>query len=588
MGMYIRTITRKNKHGPPVTYVQLAHNQRDPETGQVQAQVLHGLGRLDDLDVDALKRLVKSISRFLSPEDAMAACSGVQGSAEARRFLESRPMGGGFLLWAMWQRLGVHKTLQALARERSFRADPAAAIFAMVANRALAASSKAAIPAWVAKDQWLPGVGELDEDQLYRAMDFLIGSGDELQKAVFTTTADLLNLRVDLLLYDTTSSYFEMEGDDRELVERRAAWEAFDKGEGPEPLTPRPQVVNDPPLRRPGHSKDHRPDLAQVVIGMAVTREGIPVRVWAWAGNTNDATTVAEVKRDLVGWRLNRVVWAVDRGFVSEENLVELQRGGAHYIAGEKMRSGKADVEAALSRQGRFRKVDDNLEVKEVEVGEGERRRRYVLVRNPRQIERDRAERERLLARLEEELGALPVETEEHTKAVCRLVAHPTLGRYLKRDKHDRIVIDRRKAAEEARLDGKYLLLTSDDSLSGEDVALGYRQLMEVERAWRSLKSELDLRPMYHRLDDRIRAHVLICWLALLLIRVVEVRTGTPWTQVRQTLDRVHRGVFATADGQVVQRTELDVDQQALFRACEVRPPPLIEAVEPAQQRLFE
>jgi transposase len=360
------------------------------------------------------------------------------------------------------------------------------------------------------------------------------------------------------------------------------------RGEGPEPLTPRPQVVNDPPLRRPGHSKDHRPDLAQVVIGMAVTREGIPVRVWVWPGNTNDATTVAQVKRDLVGWRLNRVVWAVDRGFVSEENLVELQRGGAHYIAGEKMRSGKEEVEAALSRQGRFRKVDDNLEVKEVELGDGERRRRYVLVRNPRQIERDRAERERLLARLEEELGALPVEAEEHTKAVCRLVAHPTLGRYLKRDKHDRIVIDRRKAAEEARLDGKYLLLTSDDSLSCEDVALGYRQLMEVERSWRSLKSELDLRPMYHRLDDRIRAHVLICWLALLLIRVVEVRTGTPWTQVRQNLDRVHRGVFATGDGQVVQRTELDVDQQALFRACEVKPPPLIEAVEPAQQRLFE
>ena len=324
------------------------------------------------------------------------------------------------------------------------------------------------------------------------------------------------------------------------------------------------------------------------MIGMAVTREGIPVRVWVWPGNTNDATTVAQVKQELVGWRLNRVVWAVDRGFVSEENLAELQRCGAHYIAGEKMRSGKEEVEAALSRQGRFRKVDDNLEVKEVEVGEGERRKRYVLVRNPRQIERDRAERERLLKRLEEELAALPVENEEHTKAVCRLVAHPTLGRYLKRDEHDRIVIDRRKAAEEARLDGKYLLLTSDDSLSGEDVALGYRQLMEVERSWRSLKSELDLRPMYHRLDDRIRAHVLICWLALLLIRVVEVRTGTPWTQVRQTLDRVHRGVFATGDGQVVQRTELDADQQALFRACEVRPPPLIEAVEPDQQRLFE
>jgi hypothetical protein len=232
--------------------------------------------------------------------------------------------------------------------------------------------------------------------------------------------------------------------------------------------------------------------------------------------------------------------------------------------------------------------VDDNLEVKEIEVGEGERRKRYVLVRNPRQIERDRVERERLLTRLEEELATLPAETEEHTKAVCRLVAHPTLGRYLKRDKHDRLVIDRQKAKAEERLDGKYLLLTSDDTLSSEDVALGYKQLMEVERAWRSLKSELDLRPMHHRLDDRIRAHVLICWLALLLVRVAEVQTETPWHRVRQSLDRVHRGVFATAEGQVVQRTELDEEQRALFRACEVKPPPLIEAVEPVQQRLFK
>ncbi len=281
------------------------------------------------------------------------------------------------------------------------------------------------------------------------------------------------------------------------------------------------------------------------------------------------------------------MVWAVDRGMVSEENLVELRRGGAHYIAGEKMRAGKKDVEVALSRAGRFKKVADNLEVKEVVVGEGERRKRYVLVRNPRQIERDRVQRERTLARLEEELASLPEDAEEHTKAVCRLVVHPTLGRYLRKTKGGKLRIDRTKARAEQRLDGKYLLLTSDDSLSTEDVARGYKQLLEVERAWRTLKSELDLRPMYHRLDDRIRAHVLVCWLALLLVRVVEVRTSETWATVRRSLDRVHRGVFATQDGQVVQRTELDAKQRALFRACEVKPPPLIEVVEPAQRPLF-
>ncbi len=584
--MYIRTVTRKNKHGPPVSYIQLAHNFRDPDTGKPRARVLYNFGRKDQLDVEALRRLVASISRFLEPEDALKAQAALDGGPAAMEFIDSRPMGTGFLLWALWCKLGIHRALGRLARKRGLRTDPAAAIFAMAANRALAPSSKHAIPDWVAHDVWLPEVGELSDDQLYRAMDFLIDAEGDIQREVFHATADLLNLQVDLLLYDTTSSYFEMEGDDRDLIDRQAAWDAFDRGEGPEPLTPRPQVVNDPPLRRPGHSKDHRPDRAQVVIGMAVTREGIPVRCWVWPGNTNDAATVKKVKEDLRGWRLNRVVWAVDRGFVSDDNLAELQRGGAHYISGEKMRSGKKRVDEALSRAGRFKKVAENLEVKEVVVGEGERRRRYVVVRNPAQLERDRLERERLLERLTEELASLPSDADEHTKAVCRLVSHPTLGRYLRVTGKGRPVIDKAKVRAEERLDGKYLLLTSDDTLSAEDVALGYKQLLEIERAWRCMKSELDIRPMYHRLDQRIRAHVLVCWLALLLVRVVEVQTRRTWNDVRRQLDRVHRGEFRTPAGRVIQRTELRPEQRALFRACGVKPPPKIEAIEAHYKRI--
>lgn len=585
--MYIRQISRTNKDGSTVTYVQLAHNFRKPGSRTPQAKVLYSFGRLDELDVDELKRLVKSISRFLGPEDAAQARTAAEGDAVALAFIESRPMGAGFLLWALWRKLGIDKALQGLASERKFRNDPLPALFAMVANRALAPASKHAIPEWAAEDVWLPGVGQLDDDQLYRAMDFLIDAEAELQKRVFDATADLLNLQVDLVLYDTTSSYFEMEGDDRDLIDRKAAWESFDRGEGPEPLSPRPQVVNDPPPRRPGHSKDHRPDRAQVVIGMAVTREGIPIRCWTWPGNTSDVTTVKTVKDDLRGWRLNRVIWAVDRGFMSEENLVELQKGGAHYIAGEKLRGGKKQAEEALSRQGRYRKVADNLEVKEVVVGEGEKRKRFVLVRNPAQLERDRAERERTLKRIEEALAELPEDKDEHGKAACKLVSHPTLGRYLRLDRRGRPVLDTKKVRTEERLDGKYLLLTSDDTLSTEEVALGYKQLLEVERAWRCLKSELDIRPMYHRLDARIRAHVLLCWLALLLVRVVEVKTGETWATVRRTLDRVHRGDFVGPLGRLVQLTELTQAQRALFKACGVKPPAKFEAIEAGQQQVL-
>jgi hypothetical protein len=186
---------------------------------------------------------------------------------------------------------------------------------------------------------------------------------------------------------------------------------------------------------------------------------------------SEDAETIATVKASLAGWKLHRVLWAVDRGVVSETNLRELRKGGAHYVAGKKMRAGEASVEEALSRPGRFARVRDNLEVKEVVVGEGERRQRYVVIRNPVQVLRDREDRERKLKRIREELARLPQDGEEGSKAACRLMTHPTLGRYLKKDRRGKLVIDSKKVKAEERLDGKYLVLSSDDTLSAEDVA---------------------------------------------------------------------------------------------------------------------
>jgi len=303
------------------------------------------------------------------------------------------------------------------------------------------------------------------------------------------------------------------------------------------------------------------------------------VRCWVFPGKTNDAETIATVKESLAGWKLHRVVWAVDRGMVSEENLRELQKGGAHYIAGKKMRSGEASVSEAMSRPGRFKKVSDNLEVKEAVVGQGERRKRYVVIRNPAQVVRDSEDRQRKLERLEKELARLPANGKEHTKAACKLVAHPTLGRYLKKGTRGRLVINRKKVKAEERLDGKYLVLTSDDSLSPEDVAVGYKQLAEVERAWRSLKTDLDLRPMYHRKSDRIRAHVLLCWLALLLVRVIETRCGATWPQIQREMDRMHRGVFDCPSGRFVQRTEPTPLQHQYLKALGVPPPPRFESI---------
>ena len=544
--MYVRTISRHNKDGYDTTYVQLAHNVRDPKTGQARAQVLYVFGRADSLDVGAIKRLVRSLCRFLSPEDALRL-----PQTQALRFLKSAPLGGAYVLRALWERLGLEKVLSRSLQSREVVAPMEWSLFAMVANRALAPDSKLGVEEWVRGEVALGNPEPLAVQHLYRAMDFLLEQEEAVQREVFFATADLLNLEVDLLFFDTTSTYVERDQEEPEG------------------------------LRRYGHSQDQRADLPQVVIGLAVTKEGIPVRCWTLPGNTQDMSTVERVKKDLGGWKLSRCIWVMDRGMNSEENRMVLQQAGGHYILGEKMRDAQAVHEKVLARGGRYQKVRDNLQVKEILVGTGERRRRFILVYNPEQAKKDKLTREKTLKRIEGELAALPDQKgQAHKKAVCLLLSHRTMGRYLRQQKSGAIKIDRAQVKSEERLDGKYLLSTSDDSLRPEDVALGYKQLLEVERAFRTLKTSLELRPLHHRRDDRIRAHVLLCFLALLLVRVAERQTGRTWDQIRALLQRIHLGEFVSREGRVLQRTELTPEQSNLLKSLNISPPPLVQKVE--------
>jgi transposase len=542
--MYVRTISRKNKDGSVTTYVQLAHNIRDPRTGFARAQVVHTFGRADTLDVAAIRRLVGSLCRFISPEEALEA----RGQA-AMPFVKSAPMGGAYLLRQIWERLGLQTVLNKVLKERNFGAPIEWAIFAMVANRALAPDSKRGVEEWVNEDVALGNPEPISLQHLYRAMDFLLTQDAKLQKEVFFATADLLNLEVDLLFFDTTTTYVECEEEDD--------------------------------FRRYGHSKDSRPDRPQVVIGLAVTKEGLPVRCWVLPGNTQDMSTVEMIKDDLRGWRLGRCVWVMDRGMSSEENRMILQRAGGHYILGEKLRDSQAAHKEALSFQGRYQKVRENLEVKEIVVGEGERRRRFVLVFNPEQAKKDKATRDKTLEKIEETIQALGDPSGPgHKKSVCALLSHRAMGRYIRQTKTGKLRINLAKVQEEEALDGKYLLSSSDDTLSAEDIALGYKQLAEVERAFRTLKTTLDLRPLYHRKEERIRAHVLLCYLGLLLVRIAERETGETWDRIRPMMERLHLGEFSSKDGRVLQRTELTPDQSNILNQLKIAHPPAVYDVQ--------
>jgi transposase len=573
--MYLRRTRRRRKDGSVVGYVQLAHNRR---VGRVtQAEVLLNLGREDELDVDGLRRLARSISRYTDgePQDAGEA------AGEGLEVVSSRPLGGAFVLDALWRRLGVAEAIAQALGVRRYQTDVERVLFALVANRALEPFSKLAASEWASKDVPIPGLCAMDEDQAYRAMDVLAAADTEarVQEAVFFAVADLLNLEVDLLFFDTTSTYFE-----------RDAREQDADGE--------------PGFRSFGHSKDQRPDRPQVVIGLAVTREGIPVRVWVWPGNTNDQTVIKEVKDDLAGWRLGRCVWVVDRGFSSDENLRYLTRAGGHWIAGEKMRDGSPDARAALARQGRYRTVRDNLRVKEVDLGsEG---KRFIVCHNPAEAERDRAERQAQLERIEAELERIEAlrerdrrqrtkktagarakalarsEDQAHVKSECALRDHPSLGRFVRLTPTGRLRIDRAKVAAEERLDGKFLLSTSDPDISAEDTALGYKNLLEAERSFRDLKGILRLRPIFHRLEQRIRAHILICWLALLLVRLCERQAGDTWRNLRRELERLHLVTLAGTAGQVQQTTRLTPEQRDILDRLGVEPPDRLTSLTPA------
>jgi Transposase DDE domain len=567
--MYLRTTPRRNNDGSVVRYLQLAHNTWDPAAKRSRVQVLYNFGREDEGNRAALARLVASVSRFLDPDQALAAQAG-----ERLGFVESRPLGGTWALEGLWHRLGIDTTMRRLLAGRRLDASAERVLFGLVANRALAPSSKLAAAGWANDDVAIPGLEHTSDDACYRAMDWLLEIQATLEREVFGQVATLLDLEVDLLFFDTTSTYFELDEAD-EPVARDQRGHRLPKASDAAAAEDATGVG----FRSYGHSKDHRDDLPQVVVGMAVTRTGIPVRVWCWPGNTSDQALLRQVKADLRDWTLARVVWVADRGFASAENRRFLRRGDHHYVIGERLRSGSAEATAALKRQGRYQQVAGNLRVKEVRISDAER---FVICYNPEQADRDAAVRQRLVAQLEEMIaGTDKLSATKQAELRGVLSTKPGLNRYLRVTPGGLLRTDQRAIKAEANLDGKYLLRSSDPHLSAEDIALGYKQLLQVERGWRDMKQVIDLRPVYHRKEERIRAHVILCWLALLLTRTIETTCGGTWPSLRQQLERIKLGTFTGPAGTFRQRTELTSPQRAILAKLQLAEPPRVWQLTP-------
>lgn len=557
--MYLRTTKRRNKGGTTVEYYHLAHNERHPTTKAPTPKIIHNFGRADELDRHELTRLCRSIARVCNlvvtepagPKEPLPDEGG--GLPDDVKLIGSVEFGTLLVAEALWNRLDLGPLLRTILKVKGLKVPYERALFAMTANRLCEPESKLGVwDRWL-KEVYLPSCEDLKLDHMYEAMDLLHENIAAVEHQVFATTANLFNLDVDVIFYDTTTAAFAIDEEDEDTEEVEG-------------------------VRKLGHSKIGT-WTPQVVIALAVTREGFPVRSWVFPGNTADVTTVERVKADLKDWKLGRALFVADSGMNSEENRLDLARACGKYLLAVRAGSVKEVKEDVLSRRGPYKELKDNLHVKEVKVGDGVRARRYVLCYNPSEAARQKKHREKVLEELEKELGQHE-ELSATAKWAIDLKASRRYGRYLRVTETGQVVIAREVAREAERYDGKWVLQTNDDTLSIDDAAHGYRALLVIERCFRSLKQTcIKMTPMYHWLPRRIEAHVKICVLALLLERVAEHVCGRPWPRIRKDLKKLQATLFETERYRFFQRNELSAAVSSTLKALAVPVPNEVLAI---------
>lgn len=418
----------------------------------------------------------------------------------------------------------------------------------MVLNRCLNPRSKLGTLEWGRHQAWCPQVQALGPQNLYRALDFLVEHKEVVERALYSRMTDLLCLDSTLVFYDTTlvSMHSEPVADDEER-----------------------QLV-----------RWSRNGSVQFLLALALSRDGLPFAHEVMAGNTTDVTTVKEaVSRLKQRFEIRQCVFVGDRGMVSDDNLRWLCSQDVHFIVGAPMRRSKEVKDGVLATAGRYQEVAENLHLKEVQA-EGVR---YIVCYNPQEAEHDLQVRESIVSHLEEVLRNPPG---PGTKEAAALYSHPAYGRYLRRLSDDALRLDRGQVREDERYDGKYVLRTSHPKLPKEEVAAAYKQLMMVERSFRSLKSLEELAPVYHWKDRRVRGHVFVCVLAHLLERILERRLAQggleDHTAARalEVLDRVHTVPLEVKGRRWLARTEADADVSRVLDALHYRLPPRVREVE--------
>jgi len=512
---------RSLQNGVLYEYLQIAESFR--KDGKPRQRVLATLGRRDRLEADGtIDSLVENLAKFSQKYRVLKT-----RSLEAR---SAKLWGPALIFGRLWEEQGLPEILRRLAEGRKFGFDVERVAFALALQRLCAPGSDLQGSGWVETVEGLP---EIALQHLYRANGFLAEVREDLEKALFARDRDLFSQELDLVFLDTTSVSI--------YRDTETEW------------------------RKRGYSRDHRPDLPQLVLGVAVDRKGWPVSWEVFPGNTADPKAFeAMITKMRTRFRIGRVVVVADRGMMGKKSLELLTTGKTpyDYILGCRMRKQKEVGAEVLARAGRYQEVAENLKVKEVYVGD----RRYIICLNEEEERKDEAARTAILDHLREKLSG----------GAKSLVGNKGYARYLRVTK-DAMRIDEDKVAAEARYDGKYVLRTNTD-LPAAEVAKTYKSLWRVERAFRETKSTLNVRPIFHHRDDTSIGHIVAGFLALRLEVDLQRRleahgVDVSWPTLMRDLGQVH-AVRLEADGQTyVLRTDLQGTAHQAFRAAGVRPP---------------
>ncbi|MEK7374842.1 MAG: IS1634 family transposase [Thermodesulfobacteriota bacterium] len=529
-------------------YLQLVENRREGK--KISQRVVATLGRMDELRTGGnIETIIRSLSRF---SEKVLLILSARGNADVQA--TAKKIGPAMIFERLWQELGIGKILHRILGDRKFEFDVERAIFLTVLHRLFVSGSDRYCDKW-RRDHRISGVESLSLHHLYRAMAFLGEETDDqqdrrpftprcikdvIEEELFHVNSDLFT-GVDLFFFDTTSIYFEGEGGDT--------------------------------LGQKGHTKDHRPDLNQMVVGTLINDDGRPVCCEIWPGNTADVKTLLPVADRLKKrFPMDLFCLVADRGMISDETVKTLDERDIPYILGSRMRNIREVREEVLVRPGRYEEVHPRgtrglspLKVKEVWVDD----RRYIVCLNEKQARKEEQDRMMIIASLKEQLK----------KGPKSLVGNKGYRKYLKLDRED-IAIDEAKIIEEARYDGKWVLRTNTE-LPADMVALKYKELWQVEQVFRDIKTVLETRPVFHQTNETIRGHVFCSFLALVLRKELDIRLekaghSFEWADIKQDLEALQEIAIEERNKVLAVRTECVGACGKIFQSVGVELPPTI------------